>query len=533
MTKDIAVDVKFTKDELLEFTNHCLDFTEIFCATEFYEYQREFGIAIIVDIIDSRGNTLTGLFSRQSGKSETIANISAAMMVLLPQLANLKKNKSTYMFPQLRKFRRGLFVGIFTPSDNQSITTYKRAQGKLISKDAKIFFNDPDFCPEGYDKLLFVQNNNQYLELNNGSHLQMMSASKQANIESKSYHLILLDESQDLDEFVVNKSIMPMAAAYNGTSVGTGTPGTTKGFFYNTIQFNKAEQLRPSMQQLHFEYDYKVCQKYNPDYKKYIDKQRRKLSEDSDEFRMSYRLHWLLERGMAISEDLFDQLTIKSRNITTSLMGVDLVAGLDFGKSGDSTVLTVGMPKQDEQDESGRCPVDIIYWWEKLGDDYEQIFKELKDEVAKFSINVLAVDSTGVGEPLADRLMSELPHITILPVKFTAQSKDHLYKNFLVNLQEKRCTWPGDSRVRKRRYFQLFEHQMLNLRKEYKNGYLRCSAPEDVKNAHDDFPDSLALCLWTIYEDAMPYVQVSSGKDMWQGINWRQHPQKNVPQVLR
>lgn len=525
--KELTEDVKFSKAELADFVSRCLDFTEIFCATEFYAYQREFATAIIIDIIDNRSNTLTGLFSRQSGKSETVANVAAAMMVLLPQLSLLKKEKTTYLFPQLRKFRRGLYVGIFTPSDNQSITTYKRTQGKLISKDARLFFEDPDFCPVGYEKLAFNQNNNAYLELNNGSHLQMMSANKQANIESKSYHLILLDESQDLDEFVVNKSIMPMAAAYNGTSIATGTPGTTKGLFYNTIQFNKAEQLRPSMQQLHFEYDYKVCQKYNPDYKKYVDKQRRKIGEDSDEFRMAYRLHWLLERGMAISEDLFEELTIKSRNITTSLFGVDLVAGLDFGRVGDSTVLTVGRPRFDEADESGRCPVDVIYWWEKLGDDYEQIFKELKAEVEKFQIRTLAADSTGVGEPLVTRLIYELPQTLVIPVRFTAQSKDHLYKNFLVMLQEKKCTWPGDSRVRKRRYFQLFEHQMLNLRKEFKNGYLRCMAPEDVKNAHDDFPDSLALMLWCIYEEAMPFIEVKTNDA------YDYNPRQRVPFTLR
>lgn len=508
----LDTNVKFSKEDLEDFVEKCLDFTEIFCATPFYEYQREFARAIITDILDSRGNTLTGLFSRQSGKSETMANTAASMMVLLPQLANAMRDKISYQWPQLRKFRRGLFVGIFTPSDNQSITTFKRAKGKLIAKDAKIFFEDPDFSPAGYEKLAFVQNNNAYMELNSGSSLQMMSANKQANIESKSYHLILLDESQDLDEFVVNKSIMPMAAAYNGTSCATGTPGTTKGFFYNTIQFNRTEQLRPGMQQLHFQYDYKTCQKYNSDYKLYVDKQRRKIGEDSDEFRMAFKIEWLLERGMAMSQDLFDELTIKSRNITTSLHGEDLVAGLDFGKSSDSTVLTIGRLRPDEIDESGRCPVDVIYWWEKMGDDYEQIFKELKAELERFSVRTLAADSTGVGEPLVDRLTMELPSVLVIPFRFTAQAKDFLYKNFLLMLQEKKCTWPGDSRVRKRRYFQLFETQMMNLRKEYKNGYLRCLAPEDQKNAHDDFPDSLALMLWTIYEDAMPFVQTGTNE---------------------
>lgn len=524
----------FTKAELEDLAEKCLTFVEMFCDTPFYPYQREFSRAIIIDVLDGRGNTLTGLFSRQSGKSETMANTSGALMVLLPMLANIKSDKG-YFYPQLDKFRRGLWIGIFTPSDNQSATTYKRLKGKVDSPNTRIFFDDPDFAPPGYDQLEFRANRNDYFELNNGSHVQMMSANKQANIESKSYQLILLDESQDLDYTVVNKSIMPMATAYNGTSVSTGTPGFVKGFFYETIEFNKNEQTLQGMQQLHFQYDYKTVEKYNPDYKKYIGKQKRKIGEDSDEFRMAFKIEWLLERGMAVPEELFWELTRKDLSIQTSLKGPDLIAGLDFGKGSDSTVLTVGRPLYDERDESGRCPVEVVAWWEKLGDDYESIFAELKDEVRRYSIRTMACDATGVGEPLVDRLTWEMQDITILPVKFSSQSKDWLYKNFLLMTQEKKVVWPGEANLRKRKYWQMFYHQMTNLRKEYKGQYLACHAPEDVRNSHDDFPDSLALMLWCVHEDAMPYIEQSAG-DHYTGINWNKMGPRNganVPFSLR
>lgn len=521
----------FKKDELEELADKCLDFTEMFCAVEFYPYQREFSKALIVDILDSRGNTLSGLFSRQSGKSETVANTAAAMSVLLPRLANLK-GEDTYVFPQLQKFRKGLWIGIFTPSDNQSTTTYKRLKGKVDSPNTRIFFNDPDFAPDGFEELEFTSNRKDYFELNNGSSVQMMSANRQANIESKSFHLMLLDEAQDLDYTVVNKSIMPMAAAYNGTSVATGTPGFVKGFFYETIEFNKGEQTKQGMQQLHFQYDYKTCQKYNKDYKKYVEKQKRKIGEDSDEFRMAFKIEWLLERGMAVPDELFWELTDKSLNISTSLTGTDLIAGLDFGKGSDSTVLTIGRPIFDERDESGRCPVEVVYWWEKLGDDYESIFAELKSEIRRFSVRTMACDATGVGEPLVDRLTWELQDITILPVKFSSQSKDHLYKNFLLMIQEKKVRWPGDSKLRKRKYWQMFHHQMTNLRKEYKGQYLTCEAPDDIKNSHDDFPDSLALMLWCMHEDAMPYVETTN-ESIFTGESRFRRPNNQVPFSLR
>lgn len=522
---------EFTKDELDDWAVKCMDFAELLCARAFYPYQREMAHAICIDVIGNLGNTLTGLFARQSGKSETVANMAAALMVILPKLANMRDptNPRRYGFPQLRKFVRGFWVGIFSPSSTQSSTTFKRLKDRLNSPEGREILHTPEFALDGYEQLDFVRNARDYIELNNGSFCLMMSADKQANIESKTFHLILLDESQDLDEFVVGKSIMPMGAATNATTVATGTPGTTKGFFYNMIGTNKnMEQERNAERrlqpQLHYEYDYKTVQKYNDNYRRYIIKEKRKLGEESDEFKMAYRLIWLLERGMALSQELFDELTIKSVNIVTSNRDDECVAGLDWGKSQDSTVLTVGLPRWKEIDEAtGKVPVDVIYWWDKLGDDYESIFADLRDQVGRFNIRTLSCDATGVGEPLYDRLQANLLNTTVIPVRFTSQSKDHLYKNFLLMLQEKKVTWPGESRVRQRKYWKAFEHQMLNLQKEYKNGYLACHAPEDQRNAHDDFPDSLALMLWCLHEEAMPFVQVSND-NFYTGHNWHKNP---------
>lgn len=522
----------FTKEELEDLTDKCYKFTEMFCFSSsslsdgFYPYQETFVKAIIRDVLGNYGNTISGLFSRQSGKSESVANTGAALMILLPKLASLK-HEGTFVFPQLRKFINGFWVGIFAPTNMQSTTTYKRLRTRITDTNAKLFLDAPDFAVKDHENVEFLQNTGTYLELNNGSFCLQMSADKQSKIESKTFHCILLDESQQLDETVVNKSIMPMGAATNATSVATGTPSTTIGYFYNLIEFNKTEQIvrtrpdRTTQPQLHFEYDYKIAQKYNPHYKKYVQKERKKIGYDSDEFKMAYRLIWMLERGMAVPKELFEELTMKHLNILTEHKQTELVAGLDWGKGQDSTVLTIGKPLWERVDDQGRAPVEVIYWWEKVGDDYEQIFAELKEKMNSFSIRTLACDATGVGEPLVDRLTYEVPHITVIPVKFSSQSKDHLYKFFLMMLQEKKVWWPGHYRVRNTNYWKMFQHQMLQLQKEYKGQYLTCHAPEDIKNAHDDFPDSFALMLWCINEEAMPFVEISQD-EFYQGRNWHQ-----------
>lgn len=520
--------IEFNLDEVQDLADKCLNFTEILCAREFYPYQKDTARAIVIDILANLGNTLTGLFSRQSGKSETVANTASALMVILPKLANLHTDDG-WVFPQLQKFRRGFWVGIFSPSNTQSSTTYKRLRDRLTSKDGKDILDTPELALPGNETLWPpVSNKGDYLELNNGSFCLMMSADKKSNIESKTFHLILLDEAQDLDEFIVGKSIMPMGAATNATTVATGTPSTTKGFFYNMIEFNKVEELnrkRPDKQfipRIHFQFDYKTVQKYNPNYRKYVAKEKKKLGYDSDEFKMAYRLIWLLERGMAVTKEQFDNLTKKNLNIVTYERKERLVGGLDWGKESDSTVFTVGKPLWSQIDEEGRAPVEVLNWWERLGDNWEEVTQDFKRQLENYSVETLAVDSTGAGEPLTERLTIELPHIQIIPVTFSPQAKDHLYKFFLLMIQEGKVWWPGDSKVRNRKYFKMFESQMTNLVKEYKgNGkYLNCHAPEDQKNAHDDFPDSLALMLWCINEQAMPFVQTTSDPGIYTGRNW-------------
>lgn len=518
----------FTADELDDMAEKIYNFSELLCfappAKGYYPYQEEFAKAIVRDVLANLGNTLTGLFARQSGKSETVANIGATLMLIMPKLANMRDGH-TFVFPQFRKYANGYKVGIFAPSNLQSSTTYGRLRERLTSFHAKPFIETPEFAPAGASRISFVNNKSDYLQLNNGSLCHQMSADKQSKIESKTFNLILLDESQDLDESVVNKSIYPMGASIKAPTVATGTPGTKKGFFYNSIEFNKIEQMNRRrsdyklQRQLHFEYAYKTVQKFNPDYKAYVLKEKKRIGEHSDEFRMSYNLEWLLERGMAITKELFDDLTRKDLGVTTELKTQELVAGLDWGKQSDSTVLTIGRPLWEQVDEEGKCPVEVIYWWEKVGDDWETIFAEVKEKLNSYNVITLSVDATGVGEPLYNRLAYELPHIYIIPVKFSSQSKDHLYKWFLMMLQEHKVWWPGEHRVRQTRYFKNFEHQMLNLQKEYKGQYLTCHHPEDQKNAHDDYPDSLALMLWSISAEAMPEVQVSNGVD-FNGYNW-------------
>ena len=106
-----------------------------------------------------------------------------------------------------------------------------------------------------------------------------------------------------------------MLAFYAGTIVKIGTPGYHKGDFYKAINVNKRRQTNRRARQNHFEYDYRIVCKYNPNYAKFIAKEKLRLGEDSDEFQMSYALKWMLERGMLVTEDDLDYLADPSMQL--------------------------------------------------------------------------------------------------------------------------------------------------------------------------------------------------------------------------
>ena len=106
-------DIEEEEDELSEqFVNKLIDrimqFMEVLVGHKLYPYQQPLARRIIESVIIGKGDEITALAARQSGKSETIANTVATLMILLPILAKL--------YPDLLdKYKNGIWVGLFAP----------------------------------------------------------------------------------------------------------------------------------------------------------------------------------------------------------------------------------------------------------------------------------------------------------------------------------------------------------------------------------------------------------------------------------
>lgn len=504
--KDYAKDVFVWKADAgrvptTELVNKIFSFCELYSGRTMFPYQEQFSKRVIRSVLLNDGAEITALFARQSGKSETVAITVGGMMIILPTLANMPMFADD---PRLSMFKDGLWVGIFAPSQRQAQITYGRLKSRLQSKTAVAVLADPEF------RLEFTTSNGQTVALSNGSFATAISASDGSNIEGESFKLIICEECQDISNFKIRKSIHPMGAAYNASIIKIGTATTYKGDFFDAIQRNKREiETRASHIRNHFEYDYEVASKYNPKYARYVEGEKKRLGENSDEFRMSYKLEWIIERGMFVDIVKFEEFNgetalervISDRQATH-------VAGIDIGGKNDSTVITMcevnwDMPVIMESRTDDDTGEEVMYMayntyikdWLCISNepDYEEQYPLIVDYLSMFWVVRVVCDATREAA-IAHRLRANL-RCEVIPYIFTTKSKSELYKHLEKEIAAGRARVCSGDKTRATKEYNDFLEQLGNLQKGYSGTNLIVAHP-DERGAHDDYPDSWALAVW-------------------------------------
>jgi len=351
---------------------------------------------------------------------------------------------------------------------------------------------------------------------------------------------VLSHNTQDINSAKIRASIHPMAAATAGTLVKIGTCNRQKSDFYEACRRNQRSDVKSgsarSRDRTHFQYDYTVAQRYNAKYQKYVAKEMDRLGYDSDDFRMKYRLHWLLERGMFVSPDMFDECGIKTSDqalsikkgrgrrikdviftrppnvVTYDPTTQGIVAAIDVGRE-NSTVVTVGKVFWDGpvlHGEEKRFPIHIYNWLELYGDDHEAQHPQIVEFLKNYKVDQVIVDATGKGDPVYSRLASELDRygITVTPFVFTAKSKDVGYKVFHQELTTRRYTFPAGAKASRLQKWQRFNNQMYDLEKEWRGSTMIVHKAKDV-DAADDFCDSAMMLCWLV--NVRGTMEVDSG----------------------
>lgn len=470
-----------------EITSKIMEFGKILTGVSLYDYQEVAAYALIYSVITFSGDVKTMLFSRQSGKSETIAFVIDTLCVILPALGNI--------IPDLEQFKTGFRVGLFAPQSDQVTTTYSRALTRLNSANAEMVLEDPDI-----DTYL---ESNVRLKLSNGSYLAGQVASKQSKIESKTYDFVIVEEAQDVDDLIVSKSIEPMLSATGGTLVKVGTTGMFKNHFYYEIQHNRQldRKVKDPRIRSHFEFNYKDIiidrrkqfkidgKRFHLNYEADVMRKKERWGEESQAFKLAYALIWDLESGMLLTDKEYNRIINKKLGFQMPGLRDRVVAGIDIGKSPAETVLTIARVFEEQDSEK---PYKQILAWVALGGlDYEAQHHAIMDCVVEFNITTIYADYTGVGKAVVDRLMYACgEYVDIVPYTFTAQSKSDMWFNFISEIQTRHLIVPANKQVRATTEYMKFEEQMKNCQKYFNGAYMVC---EKSDGYFDDFVDSCAL----------------------------------------
>lgn len=421
--------------------------------------------------------------SRQAGKTTCVVLTVEFIKIYFPKLFNVRLN-----------------IGIFAPQREQAKTDFDRLKEALFRSESLIFSN------ESVKKEFKEQSNSNTLVLPNGASTYIFPVTKTSKPESKTLHLIIFEESQDLDDKIVKEQILPMAASTNAPVVYIGTAGTRICYFYRLGQKGKAlkmyfEQVATERRKTFEETGNALHLIYEQTIRKEIEN----FGLDSDEIQRPYFGKWLIGSGQFVTEeDLLKLVDSKRERPTYRELNSECYAGIDVAKNPDSTVVTI----LRYNESTGKK--EVLNWIELQGENYINQFDVIKEFLSNYNILAVAIDSTGVGDPIADmfRVHTEFndEKSGLYAVKFSAVSKDNMYRNLKISIKEELTTLPSLESKKTDK----FRQQMLDLQQEYKGQLLSVRHPDDP-NAHDDYPDSWALAEWAYArynEDNNAEVQV-------------------------
>lgn len=481
------------------------------------------GTKVTEEMIDELESVLLNFeYTRQSGKTTSLVHTVESIMLFVTKLFDVP-----------------IEIGIFAPQKEQANTDFKRLKNALAKSKQELMVIDHDANRKAKE-----ESNAKTITLGNGSSCYIFPVTSTSKPESKTLHLIIIEEAQGINDKIVNEDILPMGASTNAVVVRVGTAGDTKCDFYRDIQKGRAYVMiypeiaadRRRMYEATGDARHLV-------YERTVKSQIQQKGIMSPEIQKPYFNVWQLQGGMYIDTHQLiagrinrpfdnpkaDEAFLEYRKwykeaVRRSLQECDEWArehelsdeqyatyrawleedhyfGLDTAKSTDQTILKIGRVI------NGKLTIVKSVSGGK-GTNYEDQFDLLIDELQYFKIACGAIDSTGQGDFMPDKFERHSPY-KIERVKFSRMTKDIMYKalyqkqvngNLMYYWQDPiahgvKMISPGTPMTIEQQTAlasEEFEDEFIDLEKRYVGEYMVVHHP-DEEDAHDDHPDSTAL----------------------------------------
>lgn len=347
----------------------------------------------------------------------------------------------------------------------------------------------------------FIVNNKLDKQLDNGSRIAFKTAGassgkkEDSSVVGSGVNTLYIDECQSMDADALS-TIIPVVSGQIGQAeiVLAGTPRARSGFFYNNI--NNAKTIRecyinngePKPCPQNGKYSLHRFQITDLDengnvaysraeYRLTIDElETIKSTIGKEKFLREYALNFL----DTLSQPYYSELQQMAGILNEPKEFRDYriaCAGIDFGKTRNNSVLTVGV--KNELTNAWEIPY-FMYW--PLGTSYKVITHYINNILySRFpNLMALAIDKTGVGNGISDFIDQSAP-FTIYDIIFSQPMKVDLVENTINNLEG--------------RYVTYYPHEILKKEMdEYSREKTDNGRTLYVKGESDDFVDSFNLC---------------------------------------
>ena len=139
------------------------------------------------------------------------------------------------------------------------------------------------------------------IQFKNGFEARAITASRNAEIEGLTDHIIILDESQHISPYKVRESILPMGGGVPGGAkvIQCGVPGILGSHFHRAFK-NKYHPVDNPYGYVHHIFPWKEC----PRVVRNIEYVMSLKAQDEESFERNYELNWARNNmGYCINEE--------------------------------------------------------------------------------------------------------------------------------------------------------------------------------------------------------------------------------------
>jgi hypothetical protein len=327
-----------------------------------------------------------------------------------------------------------------------------------------------------------------------------LSASGQAQVAGHTASIALFaDEAQDIDSDWFDRQFRPMAASTGAPALLFGTPWDGESLLERAIA--RGAGRTAAGVPLHFTVTWQEVAREVPIYGQYVERERQRLGAQNPLYLSQYELIASRATARLLNEEALQRIQGGHPMLPGPLAGERYVGGLDpAGQGDDATVLVIGRLQPGQR-------LEVVAFERWRGGDLAGFAPRVAGIAAHWGLERLAIDATGLGQPLAAALEPLLGR-RLLPVTFTLQSKSALGWALVAACETGRLALParGDAPAE---WLECWDELRACRRALRIGGILQWQAPS---GHHDDYIAALALALHAAL--ASPGERLARGRRM-------------------